>query len=106
MVPFRRFQILRKVYTNKYTMNKAYSFILLIFLFFCNYLFPQNEMELIATLQGEHNQSEFGFTIACLDFNGDGLDDLVVGANRWDPEYTGGSTPAVWGKIYFYFGGN
>jgi hypothetical protein len=62
-------------------------------------------MELIAELTGEHPRSEFGFQAASLDFNGDGIDDLVVGAHRWDPEYPGWPAQAnPWGKIYFYLG--
>ncbi len=62
-------------------------------------------MELIAEFTGEHPRSEFGFQLASLDFNGDGIDDLVVGAYKWDPEYPGWpAQPYSWSKSYFYFG--
>jgi len=65
----------------------------------------ENYMELIAELTGEHPRSELGFCATSLDFNGDGIDDLVVGAHKWDPEYPGWPAQAnPWGKIYFYFG--
>jgi len=68
-------------------------------------LFAQNEMELMAELEGEHSASEFGFWSTALDFNGDGFDDLVVSANAWDPDYPGWpEDPANRGKFYFYFG--
>ena len=70
-----------------------------------SFLFAENYMELIAELTGEHPRSEFGFCAANLDFNGDGIDDLAVGARKWDPEYPGWPSQAnPWGKIYFYFG--
>jgi len=82
--------------------------LLLVFsflLFTYSFLLGENNMGLIAELTGEHPRSEFGFHAASLDFNGDGIDDLAVGAHRWDPEYEG--WPALanpWGKIYMYFG--
>jgi len=75
------------------------------FLFPFSFLQADNYMELIAELTGEHPRSKFGFQAASLDFNGDGSDDLVVGAHKWDPEYPGWPAQAnPWGKIYFYFG--
>jgi len=82
--------------------------LLLVFsflLFTYSFLLGENNMGLIAELTGEHPRSEFGFHAASFDFNGDGIDDLAVGAHRWDPEYEG--WPALanpWGKIYMYFG--
>ena len=67
-------------------------------------LFAENNMDLMRELVGEHEQSEYGFSVKSLDFNGDGIDDLVVGARDWDPNYSGGPNTAHWGKIYFYFG--
>ena len=61
-------------------------------------------MELIWEQQGEFNQSEYGYSIASIDFNGDSIDDLVVGSYRWNYDSIPGGTPQ--GKIYFYYGGN
>lgn len=78
---------------------------LTFFLFVSNLLFTQNSMEIIAELEGEHPGARFGFSTTSLDFNGDSIDDLVVTAERWDPEYPGWpATPISWGKIYIYFG--
>lgn len=89
-------------------MNNKTKFILFtlyLILFIFSFLFAENEMELIAELEGEHCASEFGFWSTALDFNGDGFDDLVVAARYWDPEYPGfPADPWPWGKIYFYFG--
>ncbi|MBN2461213.1 MAG: FG-GAP repeat protein, partial [Candidatus Cloacimonetes bacterium] len=54
-----------------------------------------NYMNMMVQLEGEHDFSEFGTTMTSLDFNGDGIDDLVVGANEWDPDYNG-SDPVPW----------
>jgi len=83
---------------------KRIFFFILSFLLF-TFTQAENYMELIAELTGEHPRSKFGFQAASLDFNGDGIDDLVVGAHKWDPEYPGWPAQAnPWGKIYFYFG--
>ena len=86
-------------------MDNKKTIILIFILFSLVFLTAENYMELIAELTGEHPRSEFGFCAASLDFNGDGIDDLVVGAHRWDPEYPGWPAQAnPWGKIYFYLG--
>jgi hypothetical protein len=67
-------------------------------------LFSQNYMEIIAELTGEHRKSKFGYCLASLDFNGDDIDDLVVGADKWDPEWEGQGQPFSWGRLYFFWG--
>ena len=59
-------------------------------------LLADNHMDQICEFEGEHPEDEFGKSMCCLDFNGDGLDDLLVGT----PFY------GVGGKIYFYLGGD
>ena len=67
-------------------------------------LSADNYMELIWEQQGEHDEAEYGYSIAAIDFNGDNIDDLVVGSYDWN---TGGvPTNEYPGKIYFYFGGD
>jgi hypothetical protein len=75
------------------------TFCFLLFVF----LFAENHMELIWQQEGEFIESEYGFSLASLDFNGDGIDDLVVGS----PEWNSSGIPGLYnqGKIYFYFGG-
>jgi len=62
------------------------------------------------TLNGDQKHARFGWSLACLDFNQDGIDDLVVGApsssdvqNDWGKS---DSEPGwrVWGKVHVYFG--
>jgi len=51
------------------------------------------------TLGGEATFDNFGAAVACFDANGDGIDDLLIGAPRND---AGGSSA---GRVYVYFGG-
>ena len=86
-------------------MKNIKIIVLIISLLCLVLLYAENYMDLIAELTGEHPRSEFGFQVASLDFNGDGIDDLVVGAYKWDPEYPGWpAQPYSWGKSYFYLG--
>ena len=41
-------------------------------------VYALNDMPLIAQLQGEHNESHYGESLVSLDFDHDGIDDLVV----------------------------
>jgi hypothetical protein len=70
-------------------------FTLSFILFPLYFLSAQNTMNQLAYLEGEQPRSWFGNTLAALDFNGDGYDDLVV------------SSPAInyTGRLYFYLGG-
>ncbi|HQH50709.1 MAG TPA: FG-GAP-like repeat-containing protein [Candidatus Cloacimonadota bacterium] len=62
----------------------------------------QNDMPLLAQLQGEHNASHFGNKIISLDFNHDGFDDLVVYSMAYGYQYQ--QSPSR-GKVYIYYGG-
>ena len=62
----------------------------------------QNDMPLLAQLQGEHNMSSFGFSIINLDFNHDGVDDLIVYSASYGYQYQ--QSPSR-GKVYIYYGG-
>ncbi len=66
-------------------------------------LFAENHMELIWQQVGEFVNSQYGFSLAAIDFNGDGIDDLVVGSPKWNNT---GASGVNQGKIYFYFGGS
>ena len=77
--------------------KKKYLLFLLLALCFLSFtlLHAENYMDQLAYLEGEQPRSWFGNTLAALDFNGDGYDDLVV------------SSPQIYwkGKLYFYLGG-
>ena len=70
-------------------INFKLLLVLIFLLFTLNLLFAENYMDIMAELTGEHSGSRFGFCSTSLDFNGDNIDDLVVTAERWDPEYPG-----------------
>ncbi len=83
-------------------IGRKHSFLMhLILLIAITTLFAENSMELIWESQGEHPDSEYGSSMTSMDFNGDGIDDLVVGSRSYEP----GETPSLLGKIYFYYGG-
>ncbi|MDO9576772.1 MAG: T9SS type A sorting domain-containing protein [Candidatus Cloacimonadales bacterium] len=63
-------------------------------------LSAQNTMQQIAYLEGEMEQSWFGNTMAALDFNGDGYDDLVVSSPCWVDW-----NQNISGRLYFFIGG-
>ena len=63
-----------------------------------------NHLDIMTYMSGEFGGSEFGESIASLDFNGDGYQDLVVSAGSWNPNLTFADQNR-WGKLYFYWGG-
>jgi hypothetical protein len=74
----------------------------ILFLGFKGLSFAQNNMSVIAEFQGEHHNSGYGMSMASLDFNYDGYDDLVVCSSFYG--YVAGQTPSR-GKVYVYLGG-
>jgi hypothetical protein len=65
-------------------------------------MYALNDMPLIAQLQGEHNGSFFGYSMDTLDFNHDGIDDLIVFSMAYGYQYQ--QSPSR-GKVYIYYGG-
>jgi len=63
-----------------------------------------NYMNVMTFMAGEFAGSEFGESMASLDFNGDGYMDLVVSSRAWNPDLTF-IDQNRWGKLYFYWGG-
>ncbi|HOZ01966.1 MAG TPA: FG-GAP repeat protein, partial [Candidatus Syntrophosphaera sp.] len=63
-----------------------------------------NYLDVMTYMSGEFGGSEFGESIASLDFNGDGYMDLVVSSGAWNPTLTFADQNR-WGKLYFYWGG-
>jgi len=78
----------------------ALSFFLIIMPIFV--MHGLNDMPLLAQLQGEHNASAFGYSIVSLDFNHDGIDDLIVFSMAYGYQYQ--QSPSR-GKVYVYYGG-
>ncbi len=77
--------------------------VVLAVLLFTSILSATNHLDIMTSMQGDHHNSRFGETIATLDFNHDGYDDLVVCERGWNSSYP---TPAiVKGKVDIYFGG-
>ncbi len=76
-------------------MKNSKVLILTFILFPLSILFAQNTMNQLAYLEGEQPRSWFGNTLAALDFNGDGYDDLVVSSPQINWE----------GRLYFFMGG-
>jgi len=63
-----------------------------------------NYLDVMTYISGEFGGSEFGESIASLDFNGDGYMDLVVSSGSWNPDLAFADQNR-WGKLYFYWGG-
>ncbi|MBN2829278.1 MAG: VCBS repeat-containing protein, partial [Candidatus Cloacimonetes bacterium] len=78
------------------------SLLILLFSIFCLNMYAENVMNLIWESQGEHPDSEYGSSMTSMDYNGDGIDDLVVGSDRYSPD----GNPWQRGKVYFYYGGD
>jgi len=58
------------------------------------------------TLTGEFNGAQMGYSLASLDFNGDGHKDLAVLERGWNPlGHVNNPDTLYWGKILFYYGG-
>ena len=65
-----------------------------------------NHLDIIHTLTGEFNGAEIGYSMASLDFNGDGIKDLAVLERGWNPlRHVNNPDTLYWGKILFYYGG-
>ncbi len=84
-------------------MNKLFI-MLLAFLLFFGILSATNHLDIMTSMQGTHNNSYFGATMATLDFNHDGFDDLIVCSPEWKSVYP---DPVNWpkGRVDIYFGG-
>ncbi len=88
----------------EFIMNKLFI-IIFAFLLFCGILAATNHLDIMTSMQGAHNTSYFGSTMATLDFNHDGFDDLIVCSPEWKSVYP---APMDWpkGKVDIYFGGS
>ncbi len=84
-------------------MNKLFI-MLFAFLLFFGILSATNHLDIMTTMQGEHHNSRFGKTMATLDFNHDGHDDLIVCSPEWKDVYPAPFSSAK-GRVDIYFGG-
>lgn len=83
---------------------KPAYYLVLLFAITTTALLAQNQMALMNTLWGEFDGDEYGDQLVTMDFNGDGYDDLVVKANKWNDIHE--DSEWFWeGKLYFYWGG-
>ena len=64
-----------------------------------------NNMPLLCTMYGEFNGAVLGRGLASLDFNGDGIKDLVALEGRWNPYGVLDPQYDNFGRINFYWGG-
>ncbi|HOH97975.1 MAG TPA: FG-GAP-like repeat-containing protein [Candidatus Cloacimonadota bacterium] len=64
-----------------------------------------NNMPLLCTMYGEFNGARLGHSLASLDFNGDGIKDLVALESLWNPYGVLDSQYDNFGRINFYWGG-
>ncbi|HPT72967.1 MAG TPA: integrin alpha, partial [Candidatus Cloacimonadota bacterium] len=67
-------------------------------------IYSINHLDIMTSMQGAHNGSYFGYSIATLDFNHDGFDDLIVCSPESKSVYP---DPVNWpkGRVDIYFGG-
>ena len=68
-------------------------------------LCPTNHMELLTTMTGEFVGVSLGRSMCSIDFNGDGVRDLIALEKNWNPNGAL-DTSMVYGKINFYWGGS
>jgi len=84
-------------------MIRVYS-LLLALTFIITILSAQNHMDLLTTITGDFYGALMGFSVASLDFNGDGIKDLAVQEANWNPTGIFDSSQR-YGKINLYWGG-
>ncbi len=73
--------------------------LILSVLIFSTSLLADNYMDLMCEFEGENPEDKFGKSMCSLDFNGDTIDDLIVGTPYYGPGGQGG-------RVYFYLGGD
>ena len=84
-------------------MFVAFVIISLVMILPASRVYALNEMPLLASFQGEHHSSGFGYSMVSLDFNHDGIDDLAICSPSYGYVYPG-TTFRGRGKLYLYEG--
>ncbi|MDD3563623.1 MAG: T9SS type A sorting domain-containing protein [Candidatus Cloacimonetes bacterium] len=64
-----------------------------------------NNMPLLTTMAGEFPGAALGWSTCSIDFNGDGIKDLVALERHWNPDGVYNSSFGRYGRILFYWGG-
>ncbi len=82
---------------------KRLSFVAVFFL--VSLLYAVNSMPLLTTMTGEFPGAALGWSTCSIDFNGDGIKDLVALERHWNPDGVYNSSFGRFGRILFYWGG-
>ncbi len=86
------------------TMNRLFLLACCIFVLIGMNLLATNHLDIMHILQGEYVNSGMGSSLASLDFNGDGIEDLIVQQlNNPRPEHQG---IYEYDRLMILFGGN
>ncbi len=75
--------------------------VIAILLTACVLLYAENQLDVVWQMQSEQPSIDYGKYVISLDFNGDGIDDLVVNAYRY---YINEEHQNQRGKLYVYYG--
>ncbi len=86
-------------------MFVAFVIIGLVMILPASRVYALNEMPLLASFQGEHHSSGFGYSMVSMDFDHDGIDDLAICSPNYGYVYPGTADPGH-GKLYMYYGVN
>jgi hypothetical protein len=82
-------------------MNKA-LFLIILLMISSVPSYCINHLDVIHTIIGEFDGAEMGYSLASLDFNGDGFMDLAVLERGWNPlGHVNNPDTLYWGKILF-----
>ncbi|MCB5253883.1 MAG: T9SS type A sorting domain-containing protein [Candidatus Cloacimonadaceae bacterium] len=68
-------------------------------------LYAVNCMPLLTTMTGEFSGASLGRSMCSIDFNGDGIQDLVALEKNWNPDGVLDYSYRMFGRINFYWGG-
>ncbi|MBP7310243.1 MAG: hypothetical protein KA984_03025, partial [Candidatus Cloacimonetes bacterium] len=85
-------------------MNRMKLFVITLLAIAPLCLIAQNNMPLLTMMEGEFPGAALGHSICSMDFNGDGLKDLVALEKHWNPNDTLHMSQQF-GRIRFYWGG-
>lgn len=82
-----------------------YVIITALFMLLVVQLLATNHMNLLTTMSGEFAGASLGRSMCSIDFNGDGIQDLVALEKNWNPDGALDFSYGMFGRIHFYWGG-